>query len=116
MTNIDIAVDREREAMQDKGVADISLVRSTDFGNDAVVIMYKTSLMLVSTIRRATADSHAKARYYRDTRIAVYVRGYRASSILVWRNYFDITDIPPHMAVAEHVSLTQIAQNYWGKS
>lgn len=85
------ALEREREYMKTKGAESIALTLYQEFDHDAIVIQYTTTPILAQTLRKATTNSPSKTRYFKESRIAIYVRGYRASSVQAWREYFDIT-------------------------
>lgn len=98
----------ERDIQYAQGVLDVSLMRSQVWEPHTVVIMYKCHPMPLKIIREETVNTPAKVRYYEDTIVAIYIRGRRAQTALVWRDYVDVIT-KPHITMLEKVT-----RSYWG--
>ena len=101
------ALDKEREIIMTNGGGDIEMTHCVEFPDDTLVFMYRCTPVLATVIRRATTYCAGIKRFRTDTRMAIYVRGHRASSVLVKREYVDIQQPPPRYA-------DRIAHDYWG--
>jgi hypothetical protein len=91
-----LALLNEREVVTARlGEGDIFLDNSHQFDKDTLVIVYTCTPRPFKVIRKETNHNVSVTRYCIDRRTSTYIRGHRATSALISRNYVDIAD-PRH--------------------